>query len=223
MLSGTYDSFLFERINGLNPSGKTIYDIGSHIGFHALYFARLVGETGVVAAFEPNRANFGRLNENIGGNPELTPRVKAFNMAISDTAGMMAFTTKDDIESGRSMGGFLDKAETHWEKEVYSDKGFSETEAKTIPVDSIPSSCGVPAPDIMKIDVEGAELQALKGARRTLLEKKPALFIEIHSIRSMFDVMTFLQSVSYAAEIVNQELNGICYIQAGYKHAHPLR
>src|SRR5438105_4048967 len=69
ILEGAYDSFLFKKISDLKPEGKTIYDIGAHIGFHSLYFAKLVGQKGAVASFEPNKANFDRLALNIEENP----------------------------------------------------------------------------------------------------------------------------------------------------------
>jgi FkbM family methyltransferase len=176
----------------------------------------------MVAAFEPNKANFERLNKNIEGNPELALCIKIFNTAVSDVTSTLTFTTQDDIESGRSMGGFLEEAETYWNRAMYSRKRFSEAQTEALPVDSLPDRFGIPSPDIMKIDVEGAEYQVLKGARRTLLENKPILFIEVHSIHSMFDVVSFLSSVSYSAEIINKEPSGICYIEARPQHAHPL-
>ena len=43
ILNNTYDAFLFEAVNNKVPQGKIIFDIGAHIGFHSIYFARLVG------------------------------------------------------------------------------------------------------------------------------------------------------------------------------------
>ena len=54
MIDGSYDQFLFDRIKGKDLRGKVIYDIGAHIGYHSLYFARLVGSGGRVRSFEPS-------------------------------------------------------------------------------------------------------------------------------------------------------------------------
>lgn len=70
------------------------------------------------------------------------------------------------------------------------------------------------APDVIKIDVEGAESLVLSGAKNTLLEKKPIIFLEVHSMQNMFDVVSFLTSLSYGLEIINKEQDGRCFIEA---------
>ena len=62
ILNNTYDTFLFKRLNSEALQGKIIYDIGAHIGFHSLYFARLVGPKGKIYAFEPNQKMLSDLN-----------------------------------------------------------------------------------------------------------------------------------------------------------------
>jgi len=214
IMSGDYDTFLFEAVSTLKPEGKVIYDIGSHIGFHTLYFAQLVGPQGTVVAFEPNSANFERLRMNVHENPTLADHIQAFNVAASDKAGTVTFTTNNNIESGRSTGGFLDKADTYWSKDVFKQKGFSETTVEAVAVDDVTASLKLPPPQIMKIDVEGAEYQVLLGARQTLTKHKPIIFVEVHSIAAMLDVTQFFASVSYSARIVNRESNGVCYVEA---------
>lgn len=214
IMSGNYDGFLFKKISALKPDGKVIYDIGAHIGFHSLYFSRLVGSKGIIVSLEPNKANFERLLMNIKGNSEVTNIVKPFNIAASDTSGEMKFTTNDNIESGRSTGGFLDNSDPHWNREVFRQKGFSDTTVRTMPVDDMSKSLNIPEPDIMKIDVEGAEYSVLVGARQMILRKKPVIFVEIHSIAAMFDVTRFLQEVSYKTELINKDPNGVCYLEA---------
>ena len=59
-----------------------------------------------------------------------------------------------------------------------------------------------PAPDLSKIDVEGAENKVLRGASK-LLKNKPKLLIEIHSIRSMYDVVNLLKDYGYKSELLD--------------------
>ncbi len=215
MIDGSYDTFMFDRLSALGAKGKVIYDIGAHIGFHSLYFATLTGPQGRVFAFEPNKSNFDRLNMIVDGNPDIKKRVKAFNVAVSDTHGTAEFNTHDDIETGRSSGNFLGTADPFWNRTTYADKGFIKTEVTTVPVDDFATKLGIhQLPDIMKIDVEGAEHLVLMGAEKTLREKKPILFIEIHSQKNMFNVLTFLSHLSYESQIARIEGNGVCYIEA---------
>lgn len=215
MIEGTYDTFLFDHIAKLNPEGKTIYDIGSHIGYHALYFACLVGKKGSVCAFEPNKNNYDRLVTHIEKNPEVSTILHPYNVALNDTTGLQTFVTHDNVESGRSTGGFLLHADTFWSKDVFLKKGFAEKQIQSFRIDDIFDSLSITKrPDIIKIDVEGAEYSVLLGAENTLRDYKPILFIEIHSITSMFNVLNFLQKRNYKVALINTENNGISYIEA---------
>ncbi|MFA6404803.1 MAG: FkbM family methyltransferase [Candidatus Paceibacterota bacterium] len=215
MLDGSYDKFLFDRLRDIGASNKVIYDIGAHVGYHSLYFARMVGEGGKIFAFEPNNNNLDRIKLNLDHNKDLEKRIKIFNIAISDEYGNAEFNINNDIESGRSSGNFIGGAHPFWSRDVYKIKGFIKTRVKTIPIDMFREHLDInSSPDIIKLDVEGAEYLALKGAKNTLLSKRPIIFIEIHSMQSMFEVITFLTSLSYSSRIIHVEDNGVCYIEA---------
>jgi len=215
MMIGTYDTFLFDTLKTMKPEGKVIYDIGAHIGFHSLYFAKLVGNKGKVYSFEPNSANFERFNLILNENKNIKKIIQAFNVAASDKSETVEFNINNDIESGRSSGNFIENADPFWNKEIYTEKGFSKSKVKTIPIDSFKEELGiVDLPDIIKIDVEGAEYLVLLGAKNTLLTKKPILFIEIHSIENMFNVTHLLYSLNYDLKVMKKESTGICFLQA---------
>lgn len=218
MISNTYDTFLFDRLKLINMEGKTVFDIGAHIGFHTFYFGRLVGPTGTVYAFEPNPCNAERLKFIQGHNPDIKDRVSVFEIAISDKEGTEEFTLNNDIESGRSSGNFIESADPLWSREVYAKKGFSNAKVKTVRIDKLKENIGIQKlPDIIKIDVEGAEYGVLLGAKETLTTAKPILFIEIHSMQNMFNVISFLHSLEYKTQILKVEDNGTCYIEAEAK------
>lgn len=215
MMIGTYDSFLFDTIKSMPHKGKVIYDIGAHIGFHSFNFARLVGKEGKVYSFEPNVKNFERFNLILDENKDLKNITKVYNVAISDKIDTVEFNINTDVESGRSTGSFLENADPFWSKDSYKNRGFIKTEVKSITLDSFEKELNIPdKPDIIKIDVEGAEYLVLKGAEQTLLSKKPILFIEVHSILNMYKVITFLNDLGYSTKVLNQEPTGICYIEA---------
>lgn len=219
MVDGSYDSVIFDRFCELQLTGKVVYDIGAHIGFHSLYFARLVGNTGKVVSFEPNAENVKRLKMNVDANSDLKNIVSVYETAVSDHDGTEKMMIHNKIESGRSMGNFLKGSNTLLSEEVFVGKGFQETEIKTIKIDSVAKEFNIQhKPDVIKIDVEGAEYKVLIGAKETLQTCRPILFIEIHSIMSMFNVTSLLRSLNYDLKILKKEKNGICFMEASPIH-----
>jgi FkbM family methyltransferase len=174
ILDNTYDSFLFKRLDTNKLQGKIVYDIGAHIGFHSLYFARLVGPKGKVYAFEPNPKNVERINLIRDKNPDIKNIITVCDVAVSNVLGTEEFSMSEDIESGRSSGGFIDTADTIWNREAFTMRGFTETTVKTVPMDLFKEELGIQeAPDLIKVDVEGAESLVLLGAKNILLSKNP--------------------------------------------------
>jgi hypothetical protein len=64
---------------------------------------------------------------------------------------------------------------------------------------------GERAPDVIKIDVEGAELLVLRGGRKLLVEKKPLLLIEVHHICLMFELQQLFPQLGYTARILDEQ------------------
>lgn len=218
ILNNTYDTFLFKRLETINLEGKVVYDIGAHIGFHSLYFARLVGPKGKVYAFEPNPKNIERLNLIREKNPDIKNIITVCDVAVSNVLGTEEFSMSEDIENGRSSGGFIDTADTIWERGAFTMRGFKEISVKTVPMDLFKQELSIQeAPDLIKIDVEGAESLVLLGAKNTLLSKKPVILMEVHSMLNMFNVVSTLSSLSYEMEILKEEADGRCFIEASPK------
>lgn len=217
MLDGSYDKALFDEARKMNLEAKTVFDVGAHIGFHSLYFSRLVGPRGRVIAFEPNPKNVERLTMNRDANPDIKDRVTILDIAASDAVGTAEFTMNEDIESGRSSGGYIGGARPIWGAEAFKQRGFLKMKAKTLPLDSLPT-LGIDAkPDLIKIDVEGAEGLVLKGAEKLLRTSKPALLMEVHSMPAMLDAVSFLSKLSYDMSIFSTEPDGRCLVKAVYR------
>ncbi len=214
MVEDGYDNFMFEGIKHLAPENKVIYDIGAHVGFHSFYFSKLVGNKGRVIAFEPNKKNVERLGLNLSKNTDIT-NIDVYDAAIGDKDGEVEFMVNNDIESGRSTGGFIEEADTTQSKAFFSRKGFVTNKVPIFKLDSVMQKLGIKyAPDIIKIDVEGAEAQVLEGARDTIIARKPTLLIEIHSISAMLHTSLILNELSYRFKIIHKETDGRCYIEA---------
>ena len=212
IINDSYDTFSLHRLKEMDLDGKVFYDIGAHIGVYSFYLSRLLGKNGAVHAFEPNPANIERMTQIRDANNDMD-NMHIHQIALSDQKGEIEFMTNNNIESGRSSGGFISDADTIWNKAVYKHKGFVNTKSKTIQLDAIENELGIKRkPDIMKIDVEGAEYQVLKGAQETIEKYKPIIIMEVHSIKSMHDVIGFLNSHSYKTEIIYEEGDGRCFM-----------
>jgi FkbM family methyltransferase len=213
-ISSEYDNYLFNRLKTLDMSGKTIFDIGAHIGFHSFYFARLVGPKGKVYAFEPHPKNLERIELELKQNKDLESIITVFNVALSDKEGTEVFNLNNDVESGRSSGGFIESADTVWDKSAYIERGFQKMTIPTLPLDKM-SKIGINRkPDVLKIDVEGAEAFVLYGAKETIIKYKPLILLEVHSTKAMFDVMNFFNKLHYEIQIIHKENDGRFFLEA---------
>ncbi|MGB7283438.1 MAG: FkbM family methyltransferase [Candidatus Acidiferrum sp.] len=146
--------------------GMTFYDIGANIGFFSLLAARLVGNAGRVVAFEADPEIATRLREHAARNAFGWIRVE--EKAVWSEPGAVFFARTDPATSpDRGLGHIV-----------------SASAGDTIPVSGVSLdeyTRTQPAPDFLKCDVEGAEVEVFRGARRLLREKRPGIICEMHS------------------------------------------
>lgn len=191
MLSGTHDNFFYSDPAVKRALDQSLcWDVGAHFGYHSLSFASLGAR---VVAFEPNPENAARLNLNCERNPSLAEKIRLRREALTDHDGIVSFLLSNDL-SGPSSGSHLAAATKPLDSSVY--RNFQSVQIPARRVDSLISE-GEESPSIMKIDVEGAELLLLQGARELLQSKKPLLLIEVHHIKLMFHLRPFLESYHY--------------------------
>lgn len=163
-----------------------VWDIGTSVGLFTIHSA---AKAKAIVSFEPDPSIYSRLRENIDLN-KLSDKVTAHQYAIGDREGKMILNS-DGIDG---MSPSLKNLDRH---------GNSvEVEVKTI--DALVES-GTLRPSVLKIDIEGAEILALKGAARLLAsENRPRLlFVEVHpNFLKSFDssteeVIATIQSYRY--------------------------
>lgn len=148
------------------------WDVGANIGVATLLFAAS-GHGVRVYAFEPEPRNAGRLRENVSLNG-LEDRVAIFELALASESGTVPLRFHGSVGTG-----------TH---SILS--GCDEGDGDTVAVAAVRADDlgDAPAPDLVKIDVEGAEMRVLRGAEG-LLRKEAVreLFIELHPDRLLRD------------------------------------
>lgn len=139
-------------------AGETVWDIGAHCGYTVLIESQAIGPGGQCVAFEPNPRNRHLLELHLKWNR--TANVAVLPYAVSGADGELSFGWKDG-QRASSISSHL--GGTGWKVPVRH-------------VDGLIASGEAPAPTVMKIDVEGAELELLRGAAR-LLATEPNLLI----------------------------------------------
>jgi FkbM family methyltransferase len=144
--------------------GATVLDVGANVGSYTLLFAGWVGEAGHVYAFEPAAASRAGLERHLTING-LSRRVTVRPEAISDRSGSAPF-----LDAG-----------THGDNRLVPAATAGTRSVPSLTIDEFCGASGL-SPDVIKIDVEGAELPALRGARRTIAARGAALalFVELH-------------------------------------------
>lgn len=220
MVDGLYDRELFESLSMHDLNGRVVFDIGAHIGFHSMYFAELVGEDGRVYAFEPNMFNLKRLQANVERNVSLGERIIVRDIAISNHMGRESFYVSDNVDSGMSSGSMLGETHAELSSREFQSMGFQSTEVDTFPLDELCRTGITDAPYMIKIDVEGAEVLVLEGARRLLTAHHPILLIEVHTIRRMLELCHLLGSLDYDIALLKEETDGRCIVKAVSKTFH---
>jgi FkbM family methyltransferase len=214
MINGHFDSFIYDEIEHCcNIVGAVCWDIGAHIGFHSLSFASLVDENGHVYAFEPNTFNIARFKMHLEKNKTLAKRITLNTFAISDVDGEMTFVFSSDAD-GNSSESHLQNINPPCEAGEYTN--FKTQTVNTLTIDSFINTPDVRIPDIIKIDVEGAELLVLKGGKKFFKNHKPIIFIEVHNILMMFYVHKFLLKHGYSVKVLDENNSTLsrCFIMA---------
>jgi FkbM family methyltransferase len=206
LIKGTYEDFLINALKShLKLEGKTIWDIGAHIGFQTFSFARNVGEKGHVFSFEPNPNNFESLTENIKLNGTIT-NIHPQMIAISKEQAVMPFQISRYKNHPTTLGGYLSDIIPPEDKSIYKD--FKSINVDVESIDNLIYTKNYSVPDVIKIDIEGAELNALLGAKKLLnSEERPILIIEIHTVSMMFHVMQLLLQAAYTIDIIDDHVD----------------
>ncbi|MCJ7703416.1 MAG: FkbM family methyltransferase [Anaerolineales bacterium] len=165
---GTYEVDLQQAVAEHVRPGWVAYDVGANIGYISLLLARAVGESGRVQAFEALPANLERLRENIELNA-LTERVTVIAGAVTDSSRPVRFLIGPSGAMGK-VAGSAGREDIH----------LHSIQVPGIALDDFVYQQGNPAPQVLKMDIEGGEVLAIKAMSRLLREARPLVFLEVH-------------------------------------------
>jgi FkbM family methyltransferase len=159
------DSLLRNAAESIKP-GAVVWDVGANMGLFSFAAAGLSGPSGHVYAFEPDTFLVRLLRRSARLNPHAAP-IEIVPCAISDTISLARF----NIAENNRATSFLEKFGTGL------TGGIREVQTVlTVPLDWVVEQ--IPAPQVLKIDVEGAELSVFRGARQMLKASRPIVLFE---------------------------------------------
>jgi FkbM family methyltransferase len=166
-VDGSYEPEIQQVFIELIRPGDVVYDVGANAGFLTLLASKLVGNSGLVVAFEPGPKTSIQLRTQIEINH--LKNVIVEESAVSDEIGTSNFV----IEATSATASLASVQGTD------NGKKLKTRSVKTTTLDHMIGQHKPPA--LVKIDIEGAELLALSGASRLLHENRPILVVELHS------------------------------------------
>lgn len=165
------------------PRGTTAIDVGANVGIYALELSKAVGEQGTVIAIEPWPDNVRRLKETIAGNS--IANIRILPCAVGSEPGMVEMY-------GGCDPAYVTSVPMHG-RGAYSQ--MRRIEQRTL--DQLWADAGMPAVSVVKVDVEGSELEVLKGARRLLAACHPTLLCEANSTEKALLLTRYLRDLGY--------------------------
>jgi FkbM family methyltransferase len=159
-LQGYNDPEIFEWLDGRLEQGMTFFDVGANVGLYALFAAKRVGASGRVIAFEadPEMASYLESNRLANGMTNL----RVVTCAVGEEPGMLTFR-----QNRKNRGA----------SHVAEDGGPGGTAVPVITLDQFCTSENIERVDFAKLDLEGYEVQALRGAGQMLASNPDAVLI----------------------------------------------
>lgn len=157
-----------------------VFDVGAHVGIHALYAARLLRDRGTVYAFEPWPQNFIGLERNIAINGIRVGRVVAIRKSVGKRDGEALMV------EGASDG-------TH---HLAQNTGATGQSVAMTTLDSAAVELKA-SPDLIIVDVEGGELQVLEGGTAIIADKHPVFILEHHGDERRRELSAWLAARGY--------------------------
>lgn len=208
--SGHYEIICVRKCLDLLSPGGVCLDIGANIGFYACAMAKKLAEAesgGMIYAFEPLTRNALRLRQNIKLN-RLEHYIRIIRFALGSQPGRIDLFRKPEGSANNAVGrNMMSKADL----ENITKAGWLSERVPVMRLDDWAQKTGLHRCDLIKIDIEGAELLVFQGARKLLEQFRPAIVGEFSPYwmrqigQSFEDVMAFFDPLGYS---YFREING---------------
>jgi len=172
-LMGRYEPEQEQVLVDLFKRSNVFWDVGAHVGWYSILAAKFIKQ-GHIYCFEPSPDNIQYIRRHIDIN-ELN-NISLLEYALSSSVGTHAFNPNKQQGKLSSEGRLVVKTQT-------ADQLISEKPEMT--------------PDLLKIDIEGAEMEFLKGANTLLTNHKPTLLLSAHGYQKRDACIEYLEKLDY--------------------------
>ena len=185
---GRYDPAILSRLARVCKEGWTVWDAGTYLGFYSVFFARAVGPLGHVVAIEPDSRSLERTKSNVAlnGYQNVTFLKAAIGAGTSEVEFVLSDTTTSHI-SGTYVGACASAVTTHQQS----------IQTRCMSLDQVLYECLGPPPQLVKMDIEGAEKDALQHASYLAEEIRPLILLELHNPECDAEAWQFAQRFDY--------------------------
>ena len=185
---GVYNQFILEQYrckgDGINIGaelGDYVIDAGACFGDTALYFSNCVGPEGKIFSYEFDAENLGVFMTNLNLNPILKTRIEIIQNAVWDISNQSLSALSNGPAS----------------KIAVSDENKNQKNVITLSIDDLVQQKQISKINLIKMDIEGAELKALKGAINTIKSFRPKLAISVyHKLSDFYEIPQFIESLN---------------------------
>lgn len=205
MSLNNYEQAVVEALGQTVRSGWTAYDVGANFGFYSVLLGRKVGPKGRLYAFEANPVCIEYLKSNLALNQ--LANCEIFPCALLDNREDIRFT----INYSNSAIGLTQRSF------YYDSKVGHEVKVQGYQLDELVESFNLRKPDLIKIDIEGAEAFAITGMLRTLKKYHPVILLEIHGRSAAEQTLPLLDQIGYRYNDCSTKIkyeNGLEFLKA---------
>jgi FkbM family methyltransferase len=178
---GTYERHMQRLFRERIWPGAIVFDVGANVGFFTLLASKLAGDSGRVYAFEPLPRNLNFLERHVQINELANVHVEA--LAVAATSGDAHFR----IAQHASMGGLAEGGDLR---------------VVTTSLDDLIASGRVKRPDFIKMDIEGAESDALRGAARLLANGPLTIALSTHGWQQHENCRAILTEAGFDVQLL---------------------
>lgn len=201
---GMYEPEVIRTMRKYLKPGDTCVDVGGHIGYLTLLMAQMVGPKGMVVTFEPMPDNYELLEENVRLNGIKNIKLERAAVGDKEMTGSLIFAANERLS---------------WTPSAIAYGVVGDRKSLNVPFISLDRYAAVQGlhPRLIKIDVEGAEISVLQGARDTIQESCPTVLIEVHGRGGGHEdaVLAILKECGYRTDALEVRGREVLYL------AHP--